>query len=292
MSALLVTEYTDAACPWAWSAEPAKWRLRWLYGDGLRWRLRQIVLAHDADELAQKGLTREYLAEAYAGFAERYGMPFDLAVRPRLAATAPAARAVVAVRLHAPELEERLLRRLRVQAMATPTGLMDDPLTLARAARETGIEPALLERWTASEAVERQLEADMDDARTPTPQAIALKHKLAPVPDGWRYTAPSLVFTREDGATIDVPGFQPSLAYEVAVANLVPDLPRREAPASVRELLAWAGEPLATAEVAEVLGISAAEARLALSAEADAIEQPLGTDAFWTLQTQPALLAA
>ncbi len=41
-------------------------------------------------------------------------------------------------------------------------------------------------------------------------------------------------------------------AYETAVANLAPELARRPRPANAEEVLAWAGEPLATAEVALV----------------------------------------
>jgi predicted DsbA family dithiol-disulfide isomerase len=36
--------FTDPACPFAFSAEPARLRLRWHYGDGLRWRTTMIVL--------------------------------------------------------------------------------------------------------------------------------------------------------------------------------------------------------------------------------------------------------
>jgi hypothetical protein len=53
-----------------------------------------------------------------------------------------------------------------------------------------------------------------------------------------------------DGRRIVVPGFQPFEAYEIAVANLVSELPRRPAPQSVDEILSWAPYALATAEVA------------------------------------------
>jgi predicted DsbA family dithiol-disulfide isomerase len=285
---LVVTEYTDAACPWAWSAEPMRWRLRWLYGDGLRWRLRMIGLTSDPGEYARRGFTPERMAAGYALFAQRYGMPLATAPRPRLGATLPACRAVVAARLHAPSgIDAALLRRLRIHAMTRACAVLDEPLTIARAAWECGIEPLALERWCADPAVERALDGDLAAARRPSPAGVALRHKLAAIPDeaggGWRYTAPSLVFSREsDGAVIDVPGFQPSLAYEVAVAHLDPGLPRREPPASAGELLAWAGEPLATQEVAEVLGVERDEAAAALE-ESGAVAEPAGSDRFWTL---------
>ncbi len=280
---LLVTEYTDAACPWAWSAEPMRWRLRWLYGDGLRWQLRMIGLSSDADEYARRGFTPERMAAGYAHFADRYGMPLETTPRPRLGATLPACRAVVAARLHAPGHEEALLRRLRVHAMTRACAVLDDPLTIARAARDAGIDPAALQRWCEDPAVERALRDDMAAARRPSAAGVAMRHKLATVPDGgWRYTAPSLVFSRADGAAIDVPGFQPALAYEVAVANLDPSLARREPPDSVEQLLVWAGEPLATQEVAVTMGIERDEAAAALEGSG-AVAEPAGSDRFWTL---------
>jgi len=76
-----------------------------------------------------------------------------------------------------------------------------------------------------------------------------------------------------------VPGFNPVEAYEVAIANLAPELPRRPRPGTVEELLAWAGEPLATAEVAMVMRLEPAHARAALSRAA----RPLaaGADFYW-----------
>jgi hypothetical protein len=78
-----------------------------------------------------------------------------------------------------------------------------------------------------------------------------------------------------------VPGFTPVEAYEAVIANAAPDLPRRPRPASVEELLAWADEPLATAEVALVMGVGREEARLALAGVARA--SPAGADAYWAL---------
>lgn len=292
-----VTEYTDAQCPWAWSAEPMKWRLRWLYGDALDWRTRMIVLASDSEHYAKIGFTAEQLAAGFAMFADRYGQPLDATPRPRLGATRPAAKAFVAARVHSSrEVAERLLRRLRVHAMTNPTAMLEEEATIVAAAVEAGIDPAVLERWLADPAVERELQADMLAARSPAPAAVHLHHKLARVtedPSRWRYTAPSLVFTRaSDRLTIETPGFQPSLAYEVAVANLEPSLERRPLPEDVGELLEWAGEPLSTQEVAEVLGIGRDEARERLAAQAGAIEAPAGSDAFWSLDTAAVPAAA
>jgi len=62
-------------------------------------------------------------------------MPIDTAQRPRMAATIPACRAVVAVRRRRPERERAMLRALRVLHFSGQ--LLDEPETIA-AARRTG----------------------------------------------------------------------------------------------------------------------------------------------------------
>ncbi len=281
MPTVAVTEFTDPACPFAFSAEPHRWRLRWLFGEQLRWRLRMVVLAETREEYLAKGLTPEVLAKGAVTLGERYGMPMSEEAKPVIAATLPACRAVVAARRHAPEKEWLLLRRLRHLHFAGP--LLDDPATIARAATDVGIDPAQLEAWSAEEATEQALREDMGLARDPTPSALALKQKLASTPNGgWRYTCPSLELRTADGAAFSAPGMQSSLGYETALANVEPGLERRPEPDDVAEVLAWAGVPLATQEVAEVCGVSREDARAKLGA-ARAVEEPVGRDAFWTL---------
>src|SRR4051795_7250673 len=242
--------FTDPACPFAFSAEPARLRLRWHYGDGLRWRTTMIVLTREPGEA-------EKLAEGAPGLQRRYGMP--IAPRPyaRAASSEPACRAFVAARLHAPDRADALLRRLRVRAMLG--GLLDDRALIDAAADDAGIDAGALATWCAGDDVAAALEADAAAARDPLPAARALDHKLGGPREQRRYTAPSYVI---DGVAI--PGFNPVEAYETAIANRAPDLPRRAKPASVGELLHWAGEPLATAEVALVMDLDREAARGAL----------------------------
>src|ERR1700722_9554149 len=120
-------------------------------------------------------------------------------------------------------------------------------------------------------------------ARAPSPGALALVHKLAGNGNGgYRYTCPSYELGREsDGASLSAPGFQPSASYEVAIANLAPSLTRRPDPSDVVEVLQWAGEPLATAEVGAVCGIDREEARERLGRVAT--EHHIGFDGLWSL---------
>lgn len=270
-----IVHFTDPGCPFAWSAEPRLLRLRWLFGDALRWTTRMVVLADSGGDYEAKGMTAERSARSFARLSERYGMPMDTRPRTRMAGTAPACRAYVAVREHGtPEEAVRLLRALRVGQFSGR--LLDEPGTIARAARDAGLDPAALEAWIGLTS----LDEDRRLARTPHPSALALTHRLAPAGDGWRYTCPSLEIT-EDGMTIVAPGFQPFEVYEVALAHVAPGLERRDDADGVEEVLDWAPYPLATQEVAVLLGEDREVARERLR-EAGATEHPLGTDAFWT----------
>lgn len=280
MAEIAITEYSDPACPWAYSAEPALRRVQWLYGEHLQWQTRMVVLSESADSYAGSGFTPERLAAALVHFAAEYGMPIETGVRSRMSATLPACTAVVAARLNAPESERPLLRALRVHNFGGD--LLDDPLTIAAAAADVGLDPAELAEWSASAEVEDAVREDMVAARHPLPAALALDHKLASWSGGRRYTCPSLEISRVDGGAPEaVPGFQPAAAYEVVLANLAPEIERREPPASVEEVLAWAGTPLATAELTAVCEISEADAREQLTSVA--VERPFGTDSFWSL---------
>ena len=268
-----VTLFTDPACPFAFSAEPARIRLRWHYGDGLRWNVRMIVLTLETGE-------PEKLAEGAPGLQRKYGMPIDPAPYPRTFSSEPACRAVVAARLHAPESSSRLLRALRVRAMTG--GLLDDPALIADAAIDTGLRPGDLERWMQEPETGAALERDIEAARSPSGAARALDHKLGGPPERRRYTAPSYELRRSDGtASATVPGFHPLEAYEAAIASLAPELERRRRPESVERLLQWASVPLATAEVVMVMQEREADVRTALGKVATPI--PAGADFYWSI---------
>ena len=271
---LEITLFTDPACPFAFSAEPARLRLAWHYGDQLRWCTRMIVLTLEPGEA-------EKLAEGAPTLQRRYGMPIDPAPYARTASSEPACRAVVAARLNAPEAEGPLLRRLRVRTMLG--GLLDEPSLLAAAASDVGLDPSALVAWCTTAEVEQALQADIDAARSPSPAARALDHKLGGPPQQRRYTAPSYEIRRDaDGPSTTLPGFHPVEAYEAAIANLAPELVRRPKPESVADVLAWAGHPLATAEVAAIAQLDATQARAELSRVAHAI--PAGADFYWFLE--------
>ena len=226
------------------------------------------------------GFTPERQAAAFRRIAEDHGMPIDTGVRPRMAASLPACRAVVAARLHAPDNMRRLLRRLRVRNFAGE--LPDEPATLAAAATDAGMDPGDLQLWMLENDTEEALARDMAATRRPMPAALVLDARLANWSGGRRYTCPSYEMERlSDGVRISIPGFQPFAVYDVVTANLVPGIRRAEPPASVEEVLRWTGTPLATKEVAVVCDIPFAVAREELGRVAR--EEHVGADGFWTL---------
>ena len=271
MTRLALTLFTDPACPFAFSAEPVRQRLRWHYGDGLEWSVRMIVLTREPGEA-------ERLAEGAPGLQRRYGMPIDPRPLERPASSEPACRAVVGVRRVAgPASAQRLLRALRVRVMQR--GLLDDPELLAGAASDAGLDPKAVSAWAAEDLTAAELEADAAAARDPSPAARALNHKLGGPAGERRYSAPSYLI---DG--IAIPGFNPIEVYETVIANRAPGLERRPAPRSASEVLDWAAqeaEPLATAEVALLLGVSVESAREQLSAVGEFTAA--GADGYWAV---------
>jgi len=133
-------------------------------------------------------------------------------------------------------------------------------------------------------------ERDRAEARTAAGSPTELQGKTATTDGPVRYTAPSVVFAR-DGRILEAGGWQTIEAYDVVVANLAPDIDRRDAPDGVAPLLERFPEGLTTQEVAALLvrgndslDRKAAE-RLLIRAVGDGIATrvPLGDDALWRL---------
>jgi predicted DsbA family dithiol-disulfide isomerase len=276
---LEISLFTDPGCPWAFSAEPFRRKIEWLYGDHAAWELVMVGLREDPAELEAKGFTPAMMAAAAKQIAAAHGMPIDSSERERLTATMPACRAVVAARLNSPGHQQTLLRAIQVRGFAGE--LIDEPATIAAAAADAEIDAHDLEQWSIEPETLEALASDMARARNPLPAALVLDERLADWEGGRRYTCPSYEISVDGGDPIAIPGFQPWPAYDVALANLAPDAPRRAAPLNVSEVLEWAAEPLATREVAVVMGIEHDEAATALAEVAERRE--VGGDAYWTL---------
>jgi predicted DsbA family dithiol-disulfide isomerase len=290
-----VTTYTDPACPYAFSAEPIRWRLRWRYGDELRWHLRLVGLSKDGASYERMGFTPERAAAALRHF-DAYGQPLTTAESRPVGGTWPACEAIVAVReRRGIDAAVTLLRALHVETLAGGAALSDDG-TLAAALEAGGLDATVddVAGWRAEEDVQAAFRADLSAARRPSPAAVALDQKLAPSGEDWtaeqageplgprRYTCPSYVLER-DGRVLEAPGFHTALTIETLVANLAPELEQRAWATDPLEVVRWAGEPLTTQEVAAVLDREGERDAVGEElAAAGATRRPIGTDALWT----------
>jgi len=218
----------------------------------------------------------EKLAAGAPNLQRRYGMPIDPAPYPRASSSEPACLAVVAARLDDPAAADRLLRRLRVRRMAG--GLLDDPALIDAATRDAGLDPVHLRRRRESDEAAEALAADRQAARSPSEAARALAHRLGGSDHVLRYVAPSYELAGARG-TCSIPGFNPYEVYENTLGNLDPSLERRDPPRDVADVLAWAPEPLATAEIVALLGQDEPGVRSALAVGARPMAS--GADFYW-----------
>ena len=273
-----VTLYTDPGCPFGFNAQRQELQLMWHYGHATEIERRMIVLTETTVSFEERGMSPDMIARVRERLSAMYGMPMGSEAATEAPATIDACRAYVGARMYAPDRSLALLRALRRRAHSDQQRL-DDIATLHAAAGDAGIDRAAIDAWLADPEVEAALRADMAATRDPLPEARALAYKLSKSDGGLRYSTSSAVF-EHDGRRVVAAGFQPFAVYEVAMASVAPDVERRDAPASVAEVLAWAPFPLATAEVAELRGIDRDQARGEL-AQAGASFTPSANDGYW-----------
>ena len=283
------TLYTDAACPWAYSASPALRVLEWRYREQLAWRLVMIGLREDAGGLVARGYDPARAVLGYHTFRKRYGMPFGLVPKARPSGTSRGCRAVVAARLMAPGSEWKVLRALQIANFTTPL-LLDDDERIRETLREVpGVDAdAIVDRLDAQDVTDAY-EQDRAEARSAAGTAAEAQGKASTSDGPVRFTAPSIVFRRGD-RTLVAGGWQPVLAYDVMVANLDPALDRTPTPAGPEALLEFFPGGLTTAEIAALLAdgpdpipdLERTERMLLdLTASAEVLRIPVGQDAIW-----------
>ena len=283
------TLYTDAACPWAYSANPALRVLEWRYREQLSWRLVMIGLREDASALIARGYDPARSVLGHHTFRERYGMPFGLVPKERPAGTGRGCRAVVAARLLEPGSEWTVLRALQL-ANFTTSLLLDDAERIREAldAVPRIDADAIVARLDDLEVVEAY-ERDKAEARTAVGTAAEAQGKTSTSDGPVRFTAPSVVFEL-DGRRLVAGGWQPLPAYDVLITNLDPTLERTPTPGTPEPLLEYFHDGLTTAEVAALLAAGADPSPdlkgtermlLDLAASGEMLRVPLGQDALW-----------
>lgn len=287
---LSVTHFTDPGCPWAYSASPDLAVLRWRYGSQLAWRHVMIGLAEDPQLYVDRGYTPARQATGYVAF-RRYGMPFATGPKPRVSATSPACRALVAVRRAAPEREWAAFRALQF-AQFCSAALLDDPETLRTALSTVdGLDADALVAAIESPEVWAAYEADRAETRTAEGGPTHFQDKSFNSDGKERFTAPSLVLETGDGRSLEVGGFQPIEAIDVCVANLDRTLERRGPGQEPLAVLGAFDHGLTTREVSAIMAPpmtapddpAAETALIAATAAGEVVREGVGDGALWSL---------
>ncbi len=284
------TLYTDAGCPWAYSANPALRVLEWRFRDQLRWRLVMIGLREEPSEAAIRAYDPDRSLARWRVFEERYGMPFAIEPKERPSGTGRGCRAVVAAGMLEPGSEWAVFRRLQI-ANFTGTLLLDDTEGIREALRQLPEvdADAVADRVDDADVVE-EYERQRTEARSATGTPAEAQDKTASSDDGARYTAPSVVFRRgADSAYAG--GWQPLLSYDTVLANFAPELERVPPPETPQPLFEFFPGGLTSAEVALLLAygsdpvpdrVSADHMLAELAAAGHLTCAPSGSDAVWS----------
>jgi protein-disulfide isomerase-like protein with CxxC motif len=287
VTGIRATQITDPGCPFAYGGEAFVSALRWRFGDQLDWRLVMIGLAENPEHYEKRGYSSERMTQGWLGFRHN-GMPFTLAPRTRVIATALACRVVVAARLESPELARRVMRALQF-AWFTTTLLLDEEAALRSVLQMVpGADADRLLARIADEDVEQAYQRDRAEARSAAGSPAESQGKAAETDGAVRYTAPTLIFEAGE-QRFEAGGSQPLTAYDTLLANLDPGLERRPPAATALEAVSAFAHGLTTREVALIMApplaepddAAAARELIHYAAAGELACLPLGSDALW-----------
>lgn len=274
-----ITVFTDPTCPYAYSAEPARLRLRWLYGDQITWDTKMIVLSGFEGEVPTH--THEGLSDSRRWMREKYQMPMSDKPIARVPESILACRAYLATKIFDTDKSELLLRNLRISAMNNE--LVDGLDTIDRAATKTGVDIDNLRKWIDLSETNSCLEENAKEARRPSKTALNMGHKLSKTSLGIvRYPASSCIFTVGNEVVAELPGFWPVEAYEAIIGNFFLGIKRKKNPKTIESILSWANMPLATKEISTIYDRGYQEVRDELG-KSKMKFTPFGQDGFWAL---------
>jgi 2-hydroxychromene-2-carboxylate isomerase len=291
-SPISATLYSDAACPFGYSENPALRVIEWRYGNQIDWRLVLVGLSEDTSRYESNGYTTLRQAQSGIRFRDQWGMPFAFKVKPRLAASSRACRAVIAARRESPGSEWAVFRALQIANFTTPLLLDEDGQLREVLSVVEGVDADRIVSLIDAPEVIAEYEQDRAETRTAAGSPTEFQGKAGNSDGQVRYTAPSVIFTRNtDGLRLEAGGMQTVEAYDVLVANLDPTLERKAPPEDPAELLEHFTLGLTTEEVTLLLThgndlpdrTSTERALLALVADGRAERQALGGDALWTV---------
>jgi len=278
--------FADPSCPWGYSASPALRSIEWRYRDQIEWQL--VVIGLSDPETGSPKFSPVQMAGFYTEIRNRHGMPFAAHPKERSSTSSLACRAIVAARLLQPGYEWRVLRTLQLLQFNSPLLLDDEANLRAALSSVAGLDFESVMAAVHIQPVDEAYRRDWAEARSASGGASEMQGRTADSPDGTRFTAPSVVFSR-NGNRLEAGGFQPVEAYDVVVANLGPDLKRHAAPEDPHEALALYPGGLSTQEVAAIMTsgndvpdrLAAEKKLIALLGENRVRRIAMGDDAIW-----------
>src|SRR4051812_8188883 len=289
MALIRAAHITDPGCPFAYSGEAMVTALRWRFGDQLDWRIVTIGLAEDPAEYEERGYTAAWMTRNWLNFKRWGGMPFTKAPRSRVVATGRACRAIVAARMESDELAREVLRALHFAWFTSRLLLDRDDAIEAALAGIADVDPAELVARLDDPDVEEAYLRDRAEARSARGTPPSVQGKTAPIEEGERYTAQTLIFEAPDGERAIAGGRQSFDAYDLLLANFAPSLERRPPAGTAGEVIESFPHGVTTREVALIMAgpgeepdDDAAAAELIELAGDDEVEcRPIGDDALW-----------
>lgn len=248
-----------------------------------------IGLSESAEAYERRGFTPQRAVDGQRVFRERFGMPFALLAKPRLAGTGRACRASSRDASGRPSSPSTPCARSS-SCSSPPRDRWEEAAIREALDAVAGLDAELAISRLDHPDVEAGYQADRALARSAQggPTEAQGRHSTSDGPV--RFTAPSLLFRHPDGRSFEAGGFQPFEAYDLALANLDPTLERRSPPQDALTALRAFPEGLSTAEVASLLrpsdlvdaDLPAAQDELArLAAESAIDRRPAGQDALW-----------
>jgi predicted DsbA family dithiol-disulfide isomerase len=290
-SLISATLFSDPACPWGYSENPALRVIEWRYGDQIDWKLVLVGLSENVDRYREHGFTELRQASSGASFRDRYGMPFAPEPKADMAPSTRACRAVIAARQQYPGSDWAVFRTLQFANFNTSLLFDRDEQLTAVLSVVPEIDAAKVVSLIDSSEVVAEYEDNKAQTRTAQGSPTDFQGKAGNSDGAVRYTAPSVIFEHVNGKTLEAGGFQPVEAYDVVIANLDPTLDRRQPPEDVTDALQAFPLGLTTQEVAAILthGNDAVDRGAAEVALLEAVHDgkaerhPLGGDALWTV---------
>lgn len=236
MRRVVVTHYTDPWSVWCWAIEPQLLRLRERHGDGIDF---QVRLGAILETPVPADFPRMEIVRMFHAARRQSGMPLDpdVVLRKGSGTTNRAGIAAKAAALAAPDLGPTYLRRLRVAALVEGVDV-EELAAQESLAAEVGIDVAAFREALESDEATREFYGDQAEGRLKGVTGF-----------------PTVTFRNAQGVEVGVGGFQPTEAYEAALARVSGGARWVERPPpEVADLVARRG-PLATAEVAETLDL-------------------------------------